>query len=97
MECSPPGSSDQEYWSGLPFPSQWVLPGPGIEHSSLALQGNSLPTEPPGKLPRRDNIVTDKSGRQWIRKNLSHFQGNGLTPMANSNHLARDLPGVMQY
>ena len=69
MECSPPGSSDQEYWSGLPFPSQWVLPDPGIEHRSLALQENSLLTEPPGKLPRRDN-VTDKSGRQWVRKNF---------------------------
>ena len=40
MDCSPPGSSvhgifRQEYWSGLPFPSQGYLPDPGIEPVSL--------------------------------------------------------------
>ena len=28
--------SRQEYWSGLPFPSPWDLPGPGIEPRSPA-------------------------------------------------------------
>ena len=28
--------SRQEYWSGLPFPSPWDLPNPGIEPASLA-------------------------------------------------------------
>ena len=37
--------SRQEYWSGLPFPSSRDLPQP----ESPALQGDSLPTEPPGK------------------------------------------------
>ena len=39
------GFSRQEYWSGLPFPSQGVLPSPGIEPISLtspALAGGFL-------------------------------------------------------
>ena len=47
----------QEYWSGLPLPTSGVLPDPGTESASLALQTDSLPlshsTEPPGKpMPR---------------------------------------------
>ena len=36
------GFSRQEYWSGLPFPPPGVLPDPGIEPMSPALQVNSL-------------------------------------------------------
>ena len=43
------GFSRQEYWSGLPFPSPGYLPDPGIEPGSLALQAQSLPSEPQGK------------------------------------------------
>ena len=32
------GSSRQEYWSGLPFPSPGDLPDPGIKSASPALQ-----------------------------------------------------------
>ena len=42
--------SRQEYWSGLPFPSPRDLPNPGMEPGSPALQADSLPTEPSGKL-----------------------------------------------
>ena len=41
----------QEYRSGLPFPSLGALPDPGIEPGSPALQADSLPSEPPEKLP----------------------------------------------
>ena len=34
------GLSRQEYWSGLPFPSPGVLPKPGIESRSPALQAD---------------------------------------------------------
>ena len=34
------------------FPSPGDLPNSGIEPRSLALQADSLPTEPPGKLKR---------------------------------------------
>ena len=40
----------QEYWSGLPFPSLRVLPDPGIEPRSPALQVDSLQTELWGRL-----------------------------------------------
>ena len=43
------GSSRQEYWSGLPFPSPGDLPDPGIEPGSPTLQVDALPSEPPGK------------------------------------------------
>ena len=43
------GFSSQAYWSALPFPSP-DLPDPGIELGSAALQAESLPCEPPGKL-----------------------------------------------
>ena len=55
MDCSPPvggqgavsmGFPRQEYWSGLPFPFPGALPDPGIEPMFLALQADSLPTEP---------------------------------------------------
>ena len=42
-------SSRQEHWSGLPFPSSGDLPDPQINLGSLALQADSLPSEPPGK------------------------------------------------
>ena len=41
--------SRQKYWSGLPFSFLGDLPNPGIKPWSPALQGDSLPSEPPGK------------------------------------------------
>ena len=55
MDCSPPGSSvhgdfpSQEYYNGLPFPSPGVLPDPGIEPGSPALEADAITSEPPGK------------------------------------------------
>ena len=43
------GSSRQEYWSGLPFPSPRDLPNPGIKPTSPALTGGFFTTEPLGK------------------------------------------------
>ena len=40
--------SRQKCWSGVPFPSPGDLPDPGIKPRSLALQADSLPSEPPG-------------------------------------------------
>ena len=37
------GFPRQEYWSGSPLPSPGDLPGPGIEPTSPALAGDSLP------------------------------------------------------
>ena len=46
------GFSQEEYWSGWPFPSPRDLPNPGIEPASLAspaLAGRLFTTEPPRK------------------------------------------------
>ena len=45
----PMGSSRQEYWSGLPFPSPGDLPDPEIKSLSPALAGRFFITELPGK------------------------------------------------
>ena len=43
------GFSQQEYWSGFPFPSPEVLPNPGIQLASPALAGSLFTIESPGK------------------------------------------------
>ena len=48
--------SRPEYWSGLPGPLPGDLPNPGTEPTSVilaALQVDSLPFEPPGKLTHK--------------------------------------------
>ena len=52
VTCQAPlsmGFSNQEYWSGLPFPSPGDLPNPGIEPGSPALQADPWV----GKIPWR--------------------------------------------
>ena len=42
VACQAPLSMEfprQDYWGGLPFPSPWDLPDPGIEPMSPALAG----------------------------------------------------------
>jgi len=61
IDCSLPGSSvhgilQQEYWSGLPFPSPGDLPDPEIKPRSPALQADSLPTELQGNPPQKNYI-----------------------------------------
>ena len=41
--------SQQEYWTGLPFPAPGDVPNPGVGPGSPALQADSLPSKPPGK------------------------------------------------
>ena len=41
--------SQQEYWSGLPFPPPGDLPDPGIKPASPALAGGFFTPERPGK------------------------------------------------
>ena len=45
-----PGIFQEEYWSGLPFPTPEYLPNPGIGPMSPTLQADTLPLVPPGKL-----------------------------------------------
>ena len=55
------GFSMQEYWSGLPCLLPGDLSDQGIEPSSLALQADSLQSEPPGK-PQISPIPNHKFG-----------------------------------
>ena len=61
------------------------LPDPGIEAGSLALQVDSLPSEPPGK-PLQDirrNKITDNSSVLAIDSFPTKYfclQGHGLNP-----------------
>ena len=50
--------SRQEYWSGLPFPSPWDLPHPGIKPGSPALRADALRSEPPGKPQRKASHIS---------------------------------------
>ena len=55
MDCSPPGSPVHGILPGrgqewVSMPSSRESPDPRTEPSSPALQADSLPTEPPGKL-----------------------------------------------
>ena len=67
------GFSRQEYWSGLPFPSPGDLPHPGIEPGSLALQADSLPSEPPGK---PDNTcMRSETRKKWRMSSAAWSSG----------------------
>ena len=59
VACQAPlsmGFFRQEYWSGLPFSPPGNLPNPVIEPRSLALQADSLTSEPPGAHLNTSNI-----------------------------------------
>ena len=68
MEFSRP-----EYWSGLLFPSPGDLPNPGMEPASLALQADSLPSEP-GKIIRMGPILTQPMVSVFIRREIFHMK-----------------------
>ena len=59
------GFSRQEYWSGLPCPPPGDVPNPGFEPWCPALQVDSLPFEPPGKLGKCQFVVDHGWRRQW--------------------------------
>ena len=56
------GFSRQEYWSGLPCPSPWDFPNPGIESGSPTLQADSL------LLSHQGSPFKNYSGGQIYRK-----------------------------
>ena len=56
--------SRQEYWSGELFPFPGVLTDSGMEHRSLALQADSLPSMPAEK-PMRMVKRSETKLNQW--------------------------------
>ena len=76
MDCSPPGSSihgilQARILEWVAIPSLGDFPDPGMEHSSPALQGDSLPSEPLGK----PIVVKDKASLCLL---LHYFMTGGL-------------------
>ena len=66
IACQAPLSmefSRKEYWSGLPFSPPGDRPTLGIEHTSPALAGSFLTTEPPGKPRFKEGYRSCKSTR----------------------------------
>ena len=64
VACQAPlsiGFSQQEYWSGLPFPPPGNLPEPGIEPMSPVLTGRFFSTVPSG-----ESLVTQFSSVQLL-------------------------------
>ena len=70
------GFSRQEYWSGLPFPSQGDLSNPGIEPRSPAMQADALPSKPPAK-PTSSFQSVQEWGRKSLRREKSGFKIGG--------------------
>ena len=50
--------SRQEYWSGLPFPTQGDLPNLGIEPASTKLAGRFFTNDSPEKSLYKAHILT---------------------------------------
>ena len=49
--------SQQEYWNGLPFLCPGDIPNPGVKPRSLALQADSLPSEPSAKSQNSGGLI----------------------------------------
>ena len=58
--------SKQVYVSGMPCPSLGELPDPETDPGSPALQSDSLPSEPPGKLISYAPIKEKKCKKDWL-------------------------------
>ena len=79
--------SRQEYYSRFPFPFPGDLPCPGIKAESPALQADSLPTEPLGKLTtfwRHPELKDGARTIQGFRLEVSLETEAGLSP-SNQN------------
>ena len=64
------GFSRPEYWRELPYPSPGDLPNPGIELATPALQEDSLPSEPPGKMWK----ISILNSEFWVLYHLGSYQ-----------------------
>ena len=70
MNGSPPGSTihevlQQEYWSGLPFPSPGDLPILGIKPRSPSIAGGFLTSATPGKGEKVQSTFSQLASAQW--------------------------------
>ena len=75
MDCSLPGFPvhgifQQEYWSGLPFPSPGDLPNAGTEPTSPVLAGGFFTIEPPGNSHSVTDIILNMKIHQLVSEEL---------------------------
>ena len=81
------GILQQEYWSGLPFPSPGDLPDPGIEPGSPALEADALTSEPPGSTRAQLGLVTAhliiQDWKSSCSLGLAIFMAEGRNPSVN--------------
>ena len=66
------GFSQQEYWSGVPFPSPGDLPDPRTEPTSPALAGRFFTTAPKALIKSRVCIKIELKF-VYLYKNSNHF------------------------
>ena len=92
---SPWGFSRQEYWSGLPCPSPGAHPNPGIEPRSSALQADSLPSEPPGKCPKKRFLMLCAKDRDGSVQHVQTGLFSSGTNMALSAPRKLNLLNIM--
>ena len=85
------GSSRQEYWSGLPFPSPGDLPHPGIEPRPPALQAESVPSEPSGKQAFQGCSSVSQFSRSVVSSSL-HEVAKLLLVSSSCSSFPQSLP-----
>ena len=74
--------SGQKHWRRLPFTSPGGLPDTGIKPGSSALQTDSLPSEPLGKL-----LGTDRSPQ---KHSMESRGSSGLESFSNANNWGQE-------
>ena len=91
----PWGFSRQEYWNGLPCPPPGVLPNPGTEPRSPALQADSSSCDPPGK-PKNTGVGTQScslgSSQPRSQTRVSFVAGRFFTNWATREALISYTP-----
>ena len=84
------GSSRQEHWSGLPFPSPGDLPNPGIKPGPPALWADALTAE----LPSREKHSTTVG---QISSKESACNARGVCRRGGFNPWVRKIPGRRKW
>ena len=105
LSSSVQGILQTECWSELPFSSPGDPPDPGIEPRSLALQAESLLSEPQGNAYRFLNIKTLEISTLWCAKLWAIKNGNRdfpsstavKNPPSNTGNAVQSLVGELKH
>ena len=75
----------------MPCPPPWDLPSPGIKPRSLALQANSLLSEPPGKPELAVRFFTTEAADGSVVKNLPVMQETHILSLGQEDLLEKEM------